>query len=57
MANKVKMTAARAISVTSVQSEPLREGEEFEVNADEAKELEERGLASRSGSTRAAKSK
>lgn len=44
---KVRMVAAGTFHATSVRAEPLRAHDEFEVTEAEAKELEDRGLASR----------
>lgn len=44
---KVKMTALDTFHVTSVQAEPLLADDKFEVSENEAKQLEERGLAKR----------
>jgi hypothetical protein len=44
---KVLMVARDTVHISSVKSEPLQPGEEFEIGEAEAKSLEKRGLASR----------
>lgn len=45
--SKVKMTALDTFHATSVRAEDLTKGDKFEVSAEEADQLEERGLAKR----------
>jgi pyruvate/2-oxoglutarate dehydrogenase complex dihydrolipoamide acyltransferase (E2) component len=51
MSDKVTMTALDTIHLSNVQSDNLHEGDVFVVNEPAAKILEERGLASRGGSS------
>jgi hypothetical protein len=47
---KVKMKAADTLHITSVQSDSIEPGAQFEISEPEAKQLEQRGLATRQSS-------
>lgn len=49
MADKVSMKALDTLHISNVQADNICEGETFEVPEDEAKRLEDRGLAKRVG--------